>query len=53
MKSTANRQRMIGFAVTSALAGALLSGCATNAAPPATLSAAQAEQALAKLRGQG
>ena len=47
MKSTANRQRMIGFAVTSALAGALLSGCATNAAPPATLSAAQAEQALA------
>ena len=47
MKSTANRKRVIGFAVTSALAGALLSGCATNAAPPATLSAAQAEQALA------
>ena len=47
MKSTANRKRVIGFAVTSAMAGALLSGCTTNAAPPASLSANRAEQAIA------
>jgi Flp pilus assembly protein TadD len=47
MKSTANSKRVIGLAVTSAMAGALLSGCTTNAAPPASLSASQAEQALA------
>jgi len=47
MKSTANSKRVIGLAVTTALAGALLSGCTTSAAPPAALSASQAEQALA------
>lgn len=47
MKSTATSKRAIGLAVTGALAGALLSGCTTNAAPPATLSASKAEQALA------
>ena len=35
---------MIGFAVTTALAGALLAGCTTNAAPPAAHSASQAER---------
>jgi Flp pilus assembly protein TadD len=48
MKSTANSKRMVGFAVTSALAGALLTGCAANVAPPANLSANQAEAAMAK-----
>jgi len=47
MKSTANSKRVMALAVTSAMAGALLSGCTTNAAPPAALSASQAEQALA------
>lgn len=47
MKRTANSKRVIGFAVTTAMAGALLSGCTTNAAPPAQLSANMAEQALA------
>jgi Flp pilus assembly protein TadD len=47
MYSTAKSTRVIGLAVTTALAGALLSGCTTNAAPPAALSASQAEQALA------
>ena len=42
MNSTATSKRVIGFAVTGALAGALLSGCTTNAAPPATLSASKA-----------
>jgi Flp pilus assembly protein TadD len=50
MKSTANSKRVIGLAVTSAMAGALLSGCATNAAPPAALSASQAAQAQASGR---
>ena len=50
MISTANRKRVIGLAVTSAMAGALLSGCTTNAAPPANLSASRAEQALANGR---
>jgi Flp pilus assembly protein TadD len=48
MISTANSKRAIGLAVTSALAGALLTGCTTNAAPPANLSASQAETAMAK-----
>jgi len=47
MKSTANSKRVMAFAVTSAMAGALLSGCTTNAAPPAALSASQAQDALA------
>ena len=46
MKSTATSKRMIGLALTSAMAGALLSGCTTNAAPSAAVSASQAEQAL-------
>jgi Flp pilus assembly protein TadD len=47
MMSTANRKRVMALAVTSAMAGALLSGCTTNAAPSAAHSASQAEQALA------
>lgn len=47
MKNTATSKRVIGLAVTSAMAGVLLTGCTTNAAPPATLSAAKAEDALA------
>ena len=47
MMSTANSKRMMALAVTSAMAGALLSGCTTNAAPSAAYSAGQAEQALA------
>ena len=47
MKSTANSKRVIGLAVTSALAGALLTGCTTTGAPAANLSASQAEAALA------
>ena len=52
MKSTANSKRMAGpkvaLAVTSALAGALLTGCTANVAPPANLSANQAEAAMAQ-----
>jgi Flp pilus assembly protein TadD len=47
MNRSANSNRMIGFAVTTALAGALLSGCATQSAAPAALSASRAEAALA------
>lgn len=47
MMSTANSKRVMALAVSSAMAGALLSGCATNAAPSAALSASQAEAALA------
>lgn len=47
MYSTAKSTRMIGFAITTALAGTLLAGCTTNAAAPANLSASQAERALA------
>ena len=50
MISTANRKRVIGLAVTTAMAGALLSGCTTSAAPRADVSASRAEAALA--RGQ-
>jgi Flp pilus assembly protein TadD len=54
MKSTANSKRVIGprlvLAATTAMAGALLSGCTTNAAPPAALSASQAVQAQANGR---
>ena len=48
MISTANSKRVMGLAVTTAMAGALLSGCTTNAAPPASLSANRAESALAR-----
>jgi Flp pilus assembly protein TadD len=47
MTSTASN-RMIGFAVTTAIAGVMLAGCATSKAPPAALSASQAQAALAK-----
>ena len=42
MKSTANSKRVIGLAVTSALAGALMTGCTTPGAPAANLAASQA-----------
>ncbi len=48
MYRTATSNRMIGLAVTTAMAGSLLAGCTTKAAPPATASAAMAEQALAQ-----
>lgn len=47
MTTTASH-RMIGFAVTTAIAGVMLTGCATSSAPPAALSASQAQTALAK-----
>jgi Flp pilus assembly protein TadD len=47
MYSTAKSTRVIGLAVTTALAGTLLVGCTTNAAAPATASASRAEAALA------
>lgn len=47
MYRTAKSHRMIGFAVTTALAAGLVSGCATKAAPRADLSASKAEAALA------
>jgi Flp pilus assembly protein TadD len=43
---------MMGFAVTTAMAAGLLTGCATNAAPRADLSASRAEAALAKGKAQ-
>jgi Flp pilus assembly protein TadD len=51
MNRTANR-RMIGFAVSTALAAGLLTGCATHSAPRAELSASRAEAALAKGKAQ-
>ncbi len=42
--------RMTGLAVGTAMAGALLAGCATNAAPRADLAAAQAVEAMAEGR---
>lgn len=42
--------RMTSLAVTTALAGVLLSGCATNAAPQANVSAARAQEAMAEGR---
>jgi len=47
MNSTANSKRVIGLAVTTAMAGALLTGCTTSSAPPAAMSADRAEAALA------
>jgi Flp pilus assembly protein TadD len=47
MYRTANSNRTIGLAVTTAMASALLAGCASNAAPPASISASKAEAALA------
>ena len=48
MYSTSRSNRTIGFAVTTAMAGALLAGCASQGAPRADLSAGKAEAALAK-----
>jgi Flp pilus assembly protein TadD len=47
MNRIANK-RMIGLAVSTAMAAGLLNGCVTNAAPRADLSASRAEAALAK-----
>jgi Flp pilus assembly protein TadD len=44
----AKSNRMIGLAVTTALAAGLLTGCATQSAPRADLSASKAEAALGK-----
>jgi Flp pilus assembly protein TadD len=52
MNRTANSKRMMGLAVTSAMAAGLLSGCATSPAPRADLSASRAEAALAKGKTQ-
>jgi Flp pilus assembly protein TadD len=56
MKRTANSNRKfgpkLGLAVATALAAGLLTGCATQAAPRADLSASRAEAALAKGKTQ-
>jgi Flp pilus assembly protein TadD len=46
--NTANSNRMIGLAVTTAIASAMLGGCASGNAPLAANSASKAEVALAK-----
>jgi Flp pilus assembly protein TadD len=46
MNCTATTKRALGLALTTALAGTMLTGCATSAAPPASVSASKAEQAL-------
>ena len=52
MYSTAKSTRVIGLAVTTALAGTLLAGCSTQAAPSAVTSASRAEAALADGRAE-
>ncbi|MGZ3172589.1 MAG: tetratricopeptide repeat protein [Croceibacterium sp.] len=52
MISNANSKRMMGLAVTSAMAAGLLTGCATHPAPRADLSASRAEAAMAKGKPQ-
>lgn len=48
-KTNGNREaRLIGLALTTALASVALSGCATSAAPPAAISAGKAEAAIAQ-----
>lgn len=47
MNRTANSNRALSLALSTAMAGALLSGCTTASAPPATVSANKAEAALA------
>jgi Flp pilus assembly protein TadD len=49
--ATANRTRMLGLALTTALASATLAGCAGKAAPSAAVSADAARAALAKGKG--
>ena len=48
MYTTSRSNRTIGLAVTSAMAAALLTGCATKAPPRADLAASKAQVALAK-----
>ena len=48
MYTTTRTTRTLGFALTSAMAGALLAGCATQAAPRGDLAASKAEAALSK-----
>jgi Flp pilus assembly protein TadD len=48
MNTTQNRNRKVALVLTSALAAGLVTGCATQAAPRADLSANKAETALAK-----
>ena len=51
MNRSANSRQIVGpkvtWALTTAMAGALLSGCSTNSAAPASISASRAEAALA------
>jgi Flp pilus assembly protein TadD/cell division protein FtsN len=46
MTCTATTKRALGLALTTALAGTMLTGCATSAAPPASVSASKATRAL-------
>lgn len=48
MTKIANKSRVIGFALTTALASATLAGCAGKAAPPASVSATKAQSAITK-----
>ncbi len=48
MTQTAKRTKMMGLALTTALATTALGGCTSNAAPPSAISATKAESALAK-----
>jgi len=48
MYSTKSNSRLMGFAATTAMAGALLSGCAATGATSANVAAASAETAIAK-----
>lgn len=47
MYNTSHSNRMTGFILTSAMAGVLLAGCTTQAAPRAEISASKAQIALA------
>lgn len=52
MAHTANRQKFVALAITTALAGVTLGGCTTHAAPRADASASKAQTALAKGQSQ-
>lgn len=47
MDSMQKRNPMIGLGLSTAMAAVMLTGCATNGAQPASVSAAQAQQAIA------
>ena len=51
MYRTANSHRVLGLAVTTAMAGVLLSGCATTAAPHG-LAASRSARVSARAKGQ-